>query len=241
LAVRVVAVLAALVACMVAPVGGAGPGVASVAEVHIQSFAFNPETVDIVVGDAVTWDNLDPFLHTVSADDGRFNSGNLFNGATFSASFTTAGTFLYHCDIHAAMHGRVRVSEAGALPDLAVVGIALPTALPDSIPGVQQRIDVTVRNIGDGVAGESGVSLDYLYHGQPHDIGTLAILSLGPGESATVTTTWDTLGKVGDFSILATADPDGAVHEDDEGNNIAEAIASVLVTGVEGLDAFEPV
>jgi plastocyanin len=30
-------------------------------------------------------------------------------GATFSQTFTTAGTFPYHCNIHSNMHGTITV------------------------------------------------------------------------------------------------------------------------------------
>jgi plastocyanin len=32
------------------------------------------------------------------------------SGATFSFTFTKAGTFAYHCSIHSSMHGTIVVS-----------------------------------------------------------------------------------------------------------------------------------
>jgi plastocyanin len=46
----------------------------------------------------------------VTADGGSFNSGTLAGGGSFSHRFTTAGTFAYHCAIHASMTGTVVVS-----------------------------------------------------------------------------------------------------------------------------------
>ena len=48
--------------------------------------------------------------HTVTADDGSFDGGPLATGATFSQTFSTAGTFSYHCKIHPSMTATITVS-----------------------------------------------------------------------------------------------------------------------------------
>jgi plastocyanin len=81
--------------------------------VTISGFAFAPATITVPVGTKVTWTNQDSTDHTVTADDGNaFDSGNIANGATFSFTFTTAGTFPYHCAIHPSMTARVIVTTA---------------------------------------------------------------------------------------------------------------------------------
>ena len=50
----------------------------------------------------------------MTADDGSFDSGNLAPGATFSQSFSTPGTFTYHCNIHSSMTGTVTVVAASS-------------------------------------------------------------------------------------------------------------------------------
>ena len=62
--------------------------------------AFSPATVEIQVGDTVTWTNDDDTEHTVTASDGLFDSGELAEGATFSFTFETAGEFSYFCAFH---------------------------------------------------------------------------------------------------------------------------------------------
>jgi len=79
------------------------------AQVTIQNFSFSPASVTVKVGDTVTWTNQDSSTHTVVADNGEFKSGNLGNGATFSFTFSAAGTFAYHCSIHSTMKGTVVV------------------------------------------------------------------------------------------------------------------------------------
>lgn len=65
----------------------------------------------------VTWKNDDSMPHTVTADDQTFDSGTLQPGATFQHTFTTPGTFSYHCTIPGHnMQGAVQVQAAGASP-----------------------------------------------------------------------------------------------------------------------------
>ena len=72
---------------------------------------FSPEDLTINVGDTVVWTNNDDSPHTVTADDDEFNSGNLAEGATWSYTFTEAGTYDYHCNYHSSMTGSVTVVD----------------------------------------------------------------------------------------------------------------------------------
>jgi plastocyanin len=76
----------------------------------IQNFAFHPATVNVKAGQKVTWTNDDSTTHTVTADDGSFDSGDLSPGKTFSSTLAKSGTIKYHCSIHSFMHGTVSVS-----------------------------------------------------------------------------------------------------------------------------------
>src|SRR5579859_3459668 len=78
------------------------------------SFAFSPATITIKVGTTVTWTNTTSVPHTVTSDDNTtFDSGIntpiAANGGTFSFTFTKAGTFAYHCQIHPFMKATVIV------------------------------------------------------------------------------------------------------------------------------------
>jgi plastocyanin len=75
----------------------------------LANFAFSPATLNIQVGTMVSWTNNDSTTHTVTSDNGIFDSGNLAPNATFSYTFNTAGTFAYHCAIHTSMTGKVVV------------------------------------------------------------------------------------------------------------------------------------
>jgi plastocyanin len=72
--------------------------------------AFVPNPVTVSLGTTVTWSNTDAASsHDVVADSGAFNSGLFGNGANFSFTFQSRGTFTYHCSIHPGMVGTVVV------------------------------------------------------------------------------------------------------------------------------------
>jgi plastocyanin len=85
------------------------PASAAADAVSIANFAFSPSTITVKVGSSVTWTNADTAAHTVTADDGSFDSKSLDPGKTFSTTFAKAGTFAYHCTIHTTMTATVIV------------------------------------------------------------------------------------------------------------------------------------
>jgi plastocyanin len=90
--------------------GGGSGGQAAKGAVRIAGFAFAPDSASAKVGESVKWTNEDSATHTVTADDGAFDSGNLSGGKEFSFTFDKAGTFAYHCNIHQSMTGTVTVT-----------------------------------------------------------------------------------------------------------------------------------
>src|SRR5213595_39690 len=104
-------IIVAAIVLAVAVIGGwaaVGFGTASAANasVAISDFAFTPAVTNITVGDTVTWTNTTAATtHTVTSDTAVWDSGNIAPGGTFVRTFTTAGTFPYHCTIHPQMVG----------------------------------------------------------------------------------------------------------------------------------------
>jgi plastocyanin len=92
--------------------GTQGPGASSGGgtAVAISGFAFNPGTITVKPGTAVTWTNNDSATHTITADDGSWDSGAVAKGKTFSRAFASAGTYTYHCAVHPSMTGKVIVA-----------------------------------------------------------------------------------------------------------------------------------
>ena len=80
-------------------------------EITIVDFAFEPRTLRSGTGDTITVTNDDDTTHTVTADDGMFDTGDI--GAAGTATFTVPapGQYRYHCDIHNYMTGTVTVSD----------------------------------------------------------------------------------------------------------------------------------
>ena len=98
------------IAPSVAPSASAGGGGGTGTAVTIKGFAFNPATLSVTVGQTVTWTNEDDASHTVTFDSGGAASDKLGKGATYSQTFTTAGTFAYHCAIHTSMKATITVT-----------------------------------------------------------------------------------------------------------------------------------
>jgi plastocyanin len=79
--------------------------------VSISGYAFKAPKVTIAAGTAVVWKNADDDPHTVTADDGSFDSKGLGQGDTFRYVFAKAGTYPYHCSAHPYMKGVVVVEN----------------------------------------------------------------------------------------------------------------------------------
>jgi plastocyanin len=81
------------------------------------SWCFSPNPIRITVGSTVTWTNATGPTHTATSDTGAWNTGSIAGGGTSRATaFPAAGTFPYHCAIHASMTGSVIVSAAAPAP-----------------------------------------------------------------------------------------------------------------------------
>lgn len=82
---------------------GAAPGTVTVVDNK-----FEPNKLEIAVGDTVTWEFQGSAQHNVT---GRgLTSGNKKKGQTFERTFNSAGTFSYVCTLHPGMKGTITVS-----------------------------------------------------------------------------------------------------------------------------------
>ena len=68
--------------------------------VSIQNSAFNPADATVMVSGSILWANSDNVVHTVTADNGSFDSGDLQPGGTFGFTFNVVGPHYYHCKYH---------------------------------------------------------------------------------------------------------------------------------------------
>jgi len=99
------AVLFSLASVAIGVAAGPSAGAATTHGVSMIGVSFSPKSVTLQPGDTVTWTNNSGLTHTVTADDGSFDSGSVAPGQTFSHTFSTAGTVEYHCSFHGAAGG----------------------------------------------------------------------------------------------------------------------------------------
>lgn len=101
----------------VAAIAGPGPAFAvtktkstAAPKVSIKGFAFSPAKLTAKVGQTITVTNADGATHTLTADNGSFDTGNLNGGKSGRIKATKKGTFAFHCNLHGSMKGTLTVS-----------------------------------------------------------------------------------------------------------------------------------
>lgn len=82
-------------------------GSAAGATVIEQNFAFNPASLDVKVGDVVTFKNEDSAPHDVEIDGASLGQQQAGASVTWTAS--KAGSFPFKCTIHPSMTGQITV------------------------------------------------------------------------------------------------------------------------------------
>ena len=70
---------------------------------------FEPAAATIDPGDSVTWTNNGAVPHTVTAENGLFDSGVLDPGESYTVDFDGQGTLAYYCTLHPEMRGSLTV------------------------------------------------------------------------------------------------------------------------------------
>ena len=137
----------AALAALAAAAFAAAPANANTIPVTAIFQAFTPSQIDALPGDTIQWSNVSERTHTVTADDGAFDSGPLAGGATFTATAGAPGAYAYHCTIHLGMTGEFDVYDVtlGVLPPVAVpagdlIAISGRTADPHSPVTIERDI-----------------------------------------------------------------------------------------------------
>jgi plastocyanin len=136
--------------------------------VQVVDFSFEPATLTVPLGATVTWTNAGNRRHTVTADDGSFDSGRLDPGEQFSQTFDQPGTFTYHCGFHPEMTGAIVVTEGQAPADIEVATPAPqapstePTAAAEAgaagpVQNLTPVAESRLAHIHAGTCGELGI------------------------------------------------------------------------------------
>jgi plastocyanin len=83
------------------------------------SWGFDPEDAQVVTGTTITWRNTGSTQHTVTADNGSFDSGMLAPGETFVRTFDDPIALTYKCTPHPWMTATISVGAPGEDPPVA--------------------------------------------------------------------------------------------------------------------------
>jgi plastocyanin len=105
-------VLGSIVILAACSTAGNAPSSAESPEVQVKiiNFSYDPVNLSVASGTTVQWTNEDSVPHTVTSDDGVWDSGAIAPGGTFTYTFEQAGTFAYHCTIHPNMKATIEVT-----------------------------------------------------------------------------------------------------------------------------------
>jgi plastocyanin len=112
-------------ACVVGAPRASG---ATTTNVTVADNFFNPSSVTIKVNDSVKWNwsagNFNIHSSTGPGAPPLWDTSPQSAGFTFTRQFTSAGSFAYHCTVHAGQTGTVTVQAANTAP---LVSLTLPT------------------------------------------------------------------------------------------------------------------
>ena len=78
---------------------------------EMRTMMFSPKRLEIAPGTTVRWTNNDQLVHTITADDGSWDSGPIEPGKSWSRTFTQPGEFAFHCTPHPFMKAVVVVRQ----------------------------------------------------------------------------------------------------------------------------------
>lgn len=130
--------------------GSAAPGPPAVA---INDAGYLPDTVAVAPGGHVVWKNGGANPHTVTSDTaGAFDSGTLNKNQTFDlAAPAAAGTYTYHCTVHAFMHGTLVVSTLTLQGPKKAVLLGKPATVLGAVPGGAGGTAVAIESLVAGI------------------------------------------------------------------------------------------
>ena len=128
---------------------------AAVINVAVTNYTYLPDAVTINVNDTVQWTWVTPFHSSTSDTAGLWDSTVLSTGANFSRTFTSAGSFPYHCTPHVLtrnMRGSVTVQAGANVPPTVTVtnpadGMVLSAPATVALAATASDSDGTVANV----------------------------------------------------------------------------------------------
>jgi len=73
-------------------------------------YAFLPVRISVPAGTTLTWFNQGAVIHTATASNQAWDTGDIPSGASAAVTFNTAGTYNYNCSPHPWMIGQITVT-----------------------------------------------------------------------------------------------------------------------------------
>jgi plastocyanin len=125
------------------------------ANVTIGYSTYTPSHLDVLTGDTVMWSNTSARVHTVTAEDGSFDSGRVPVGNHFEHGFGAAGAYRYYCRLHPTIRGEVDAHDLllDPQPESAAPGRSYPLTGRASLPP-----DTSISIEGDSGSGYGEVA-----------------------------------------------------------------------------------
>lgn len=132
-------------------------------EVSMGYSTYSPVHVDVLTGDTVQWSNASARSHTVTADDGSFDSDRVVVSDGYSHEFAAPGAYPYHCRLHPVMRGEVDVHTLllDPQPEPAAAGRPIALGGRSALPaGAEVTIEADAgggyRSVATTTVGEGG-------------------------------------------------------------------------------------
>lgn len=76
---------------------------------RIANFEYHPTPLTVRAGTTVVFSNQSRVTHTATENGGGFDTGRIKPGRAASVTFKRPGTYVFHCQIHPFMHGKIVV------------------------------------------------------------------------------------------------------------------------------------
>lgn len=79
---------------------GTAPSGPAIVTVSMRNFTFEPKTLKVKLGTSIVFVNYDTSKHTVTSDSGKFDSGDINPGQSYTLKLDEPGTYPYYCQFH---------------------------------------------------------------------------------------------------------------------------------------------
>ena len=200
----------------------------SSASVVFDGSGFAPSSIDVEIGTEITFTNDGTRFVTFTADDGSFDSGFVEKGASWTHTFTTAGSFGYHDKLDPTVEGLVVVgrSEAGSSQQVTIVDLDYePRAVtveagttvewtnagqaPHTVTDRNGGFDSGVLQNGESWSRTFAASGTYEYFCilHPEMVGTVTVVEAGASDDADASDTDLAAGSIDTPAAPSETDP----------------------------------